>query len=84
MKPYFSSNTLTHNRRIACHLPGRHAQRCAEDTCHGELEPVKRGVYAGAGIVADPVPENEWTETMNKGRAIFRAVAVAGLDGADQ
>jgi anthranilate synthase component 1 len=81
-----------------------------------ELEPVKRGVYAGAvgylswsgnmdtaiairtavikdgtlhiqagaGIVADSVPENEWAETMNKGRAIFRAVALAqaGLDGA--
>jgi anthranilate synthase component 1 len=80
-----------------------------------ELEPVKRGVYAGAvgylswsgnmdtaiairtavikdgtltiqagaGIVADSVPENEWAETMNKGRAIFRAVAMAqaGLDG---
>jgi anthranilate synthase component 1 len=80
-----------------------------------ELEPVKRGVYAGAvgylswsgnmdtaiairtavikdgtlniqagaGIVADSVPENEWAETMNKGRAIFRAVelAQAGLDG---
>ncbi len=80
-----------------------------------ELEPVKRGVYAGAvgylawngnmdtaiairtaiiknhtlniqagaGIVADSVPENEWDETMNKGRAIFRAVAMAeqGLDG---
>jgi anthranilate synthase component 1 len=74
-----------------------------------ELEPVKRGVYAGAvgylswngnmdtaiairtavikddtlhiqagaGIVADSVPENEWKETMNKGRAIFRAVAMA-------
>jgi anthranilate synthase component 1 len=80
-----------------------------------ELEPVKRGIYAGAvgylgwtgnmdtaiairtavikdgtltiqagaGIVADSVPENEWAETMNKGRAIFRAVtlAQAGLDG---
>jgi anthranilate synthase component 1 len=74
-----------------------------------ELEPVKRGVYAGAvgyvswrgdmdtaiairtavikdrilhvqagaGIVADSVPEREWEETMNKGRAIFRAVASA-------
>ncbi len=74
-----------------------------------ELEPVKRGVYAGAvgylswsgnmdtaiairtavikgdtlhiqagaGIVADSVPANEWDETMNKGRAIFRAVAMA-------
>ena len=80
-----------------------------------ELEPVKRGVYAGAvgylswsgnmdtaiairtavikdgtlniqagaGIVADSIPENEWAETMSKGRAIFRAVALAqaGLDG---
>jgi anthranilate synthase component 1 len=80
-----------------------------------ELEPVKRGVYAGAvgylswsgnmdtaiairtavikdgtlhiqagaGIVADSVPANEWEETMNKGRAIFRAVAMAcrGLEG---
>ena len=74
-----------------------------------ELEPVKRGIYAGAigylswngnmdtaiairtavikddtlhiqagaGIVADSVPVNEWNETMNKGRAIFRAVAMA-------
>jgi anthranilate synthase component 1 len=82
-----------------------------------ELEPVKRGVYAGAvgylswsgnmdtaiairtavikdgtlhiqagaGIVADSVPANEWEETMNKGRAIFRAVAMAcrGLEGGD-
>jgi anthranilate synthase component 1 len=79
-----------------------------------ELEPVKRGVYAGAvgylawsgnmdtaiairtavikdqtlhiqagaGIVYDSVPRKEWEETMNKGRAIFRAVAMAaaGLD----
>ncbi len=73
-----------------------------------ELEPVKRGVYAGAvgylswsgnmdtaiairtavikdgslhiqagaGIVADSVSTNEWHETINKGRAIFRAVAM--------
>ncbi len=79
-----------------------------------ELEPVKRGVYAGAvgylgwhgnmdtaiairtavikdrtlhiqagaGIVYDSVPRNEWDETMNKGRAVFRAAAIAaaGLD----
>jgi anthranilate synthase component 1 len=74
-----------------------------------ELEPVKRGIYAGAvgylswsgnmdtaiairtavikngllhiqagaGIVADSAPRKEWEETMNKGRAIFRAVAIA-------
>lgn len=80
-----------------------------------ELEPVKRGVYAGAvgylgwngnmdtaiairtaviksgklyiqagaGIVYDSLPNLEWKETMNKGRAVFRAVALAeaGLDG---
>jgi len=34
-------------------------------------------IQVGAGIVADSVPENEWDETMNKGRAIFRAVAMA-------
>ncbi len=41
-------------------------------------------IQAGAGIVADSVPELEWKETMNKARAIFRAVgmAAAGLDGA--
>jgi anthranilate synthase component 1 len=71
-----------------------------------ELEPTRRGVYAGAvgyigwngnmdtaiairtaviregrlriqvgaGIVADSVPASEWDETLNKGRAMFRAV----------
>jgi len=41
-------------------------------------------IQAGAGIVADSVPRNEWEETMNKARAVFRAVtmAAAGLDGA--
>ena len=40
-------------------------------------------IQAGAGIVHDSVPTNEWDETMNKGRAVFRAVAMAeqGLDG---
>lgn len=31
-------------------------------------------VQAGGGIVADSIPELEWKETMNKARAIFRAV----------
>jgi len=41
-------------------------------------------IQAGAGIVYDSVPRKEWEETMNKGRAVFRAVtmAEAGLDGA--
>jgi anthranilate synthase component 1 len=34
-------------------------------------------IQAGAGIVADSVPRNEWNETMNKARAIFRAVTLA-------
>ncbi|EDN65147.1 anthranilate synthase component I [Beggiatoa sp. PS] len=34
-------------------------------------------IQVGAGIVADSVPNNEWEETMNKGRAMFRAVAMA-------
>ena len=74
-----------------------------------ELEPVRRGIYAGAvgylgwhgnmdtaiairtavikdgwlhiqagaGIVADSIPAREWEETLNKGRAMFRAAALA-------
>ena len=34
-------------------------------------------VQAGAGIVYDSDPVAEWEETMNKGRALFRAVAQA-------
>jgi len=75
----------------------------------GELEPIRRNIYAGAigylgwwgdgdtaiairtavihdgrlhvqagaGIVYDSDPDKEWQETMNKGRALFRAVAQA-------
>jgi anthranilate synthase component 1 len=74
-----------------------------------ELEPTRRGVYAGAimyvdfsnnldsciairtlvvrgskgyiqaggGIVADSVPENEYMETVNKSRALIRAITLA-------
>ncbi|OAI11412.1 anthranilate synthase [Methylomonas koyamae] len=40
-------------------------------------------IQAGAGIVYDSIPRNEWDETMNKGRAVFRAVSMAeaGLGG---
>jgi len=44
-------------------------------------------VQAGAGVVADSVPDLEWKETMNKARAVFRAVnmALSGLEmGADK
>ena len=37
-------------------------------------------IQAGAGVVADSVPRLEWKETMNKGRAIFRAVAMTYND----
>jgi anthranilate synthase component I len=42
-------------------------------------------VQAGGGIVADSVPALEWEETINKRRAMFRAVAwaEAGLNGND-
>lgn len=41
-------------------------------------------IQAGAGVVHDSVPLNEWEETLNKGRAVFRAVAMAeaGLEQA--
>ena len=47
---------------------------------------VKNGVLyvqAGAGVVADSVPESEWLETENKARAVMRAAELVqeGLDG---
>ena len=40
-------------------------------------------VQAGAGIVADSVPQSEWEETLNKARAVIRAAEMVqnGLDG---
>jgi anthranilate synthase component 1 len=35
-------------------------------------------VQAGGGIVADSQPALEWEETLNKARAILRAVQLAG------
>lgn len=39
-------------------------------------------VQAGAGIVADSIPESEWIETQNKARAVLRAAELVqdGLD----
>jgi anthranilate synthase component I len=34
-------------------------------------------IQAGGGVVADSVPALEWEETINKGRAMFRAVEMA-------
>jgi anthranilate synthase component 1 len=41
----------------------------------------KAMVQTGAGIVADSVPEKEYEETVNKGKALFRAIEVAGKGG---
>lgn len=37
-------------------------------------------IQAGAGVVADSLPRLEWKETLNKGRAVFRAVEMALRD----
>lgn len=42
-----------------------------------ELRNGKASVQAGAGIVADSVPEHEYAETVNKARALFRAIELA-------
>ena len=36
-------------------------------------------IQAGGGVVADSVPRLEWKESMNKGRAVFRAARMAEL-----
>ena len=33
-------------------------------------------IQAGAGVVADSVPTLEWEETLNKARAILRAISM--------
>ena len=42
-----------------------------------ELKNGKAIVQAGAGIVADSVPEQEYAETVNKARGLFRAIELA-------
>jgi anthranilate synthase component 1 len=43
-------------------------------------------VQAGAGIVADSVPESEWQETRAKARAVLRAaeIAMSGMDAREE
>jgi anthranilate synthase component 1 len=41
------------------------------------LENGTASIQAGAGIVADSVPEREYEETVNKARALFRAIDIA-------
>ena len=38
-------------------------------------------VQAGAGIVADSVPEREYEETVHKAQALFRAIEIAEEEG---
>ena len=51
------------------------------DSCIAIRTMVLRGqdatVQAGAGIVADSIPEHEYAETVNKARAMFRAIEMA-------
>ena len=47
------------------------------------VKPSKDGTYdvsvqAGAGIVADSSPENEYQETINKAKGILKAIACLG------
>jgi anthranilate synthase component 1 len=45
---------------------------------------VKKGVayvQAGAGLVADSVPESEYQETVNKARALIAALEIAHSGG---
>ncbi len=48
----------------------------------GVIKDGKLHVQAGAGIVADSIPHNEWIETQNKAKALLRAAEIAesGLD----
>lgn len=48
----------------------------------GVIKDGKLHVQAGAGIVADSVPQSEWVETQNKARALLRAAEIVenGLD----
>jgi anthranilate synthase component I len=48
----------------------------------GVIKNNKLYVQAGAGIVADSVPQSEWDETQNKAKAVIRAAELvqAGLD----
>jgi anthranilate synthase component 1 len=48
----------------------------------GVIKNNKLYVQAGAGIVADSIPQSEWDETQNKAKAVIRAAELvqAGLD----
>ena len=58
------------------------------DSCIGLRTLVAKGgrvyVQAGAGIVADSVPEREYEETVNKARALIRALEIANRGDASR
>jgi anthranilate synthase component 1 len=41
------------------------------------LEGASASVQAGAGVVADSVPEREYEETINKAKGLMRAIEIA-------
>ena len=41
-------------------------------------------VQAGAGVVADSVPEKEYEESLNKARAVLRAAAMVPGPGTSE
>ncbi len=51
------------------------------DSCIGLRTLVAKGgrvyIQAGAGIVADSVPEREYEESLNKARALVKALEIA-------
>ncbi len=53
------------------------------DTCIALRTVVVQGdkayVQAGAGLVADSVPANEWQETLNKARGLLKAIELAAM-----
>jgi len=58
------------------------------DSCIGLRTLVEKGgrvyIQAGAGIVADSVPEREYEETVNKARALVKALEIAQSGGASR
>ena len=57
----------------------------AMDTCIAIRTLVAHGghvtVQAGAGVVADSEPANEYNETLNKAKAMLRAIEAAETNG---
>jgi len=60
---------------------GSHSQLATRNSQlppNSQLPQATYDVQAGAGVVADSVPALEWEETMNKAKALLKAVEAAG------